>query len=70
MRDRHLRIIAGHGGMAWQATGRIRCALFEADVSRFERVIDDGPPDREALTRSPVPASTPAGDMYREYRAW
>jgi hypothetical protein len=42
-RDRHPQIIAEHGRMAWQkASGYNWCALVEADVSRFKRVIGDG----------------------------
>ena len=43
MRDRHLRIIAERGRMAWQkASGYHWRALVEADISRLKRVIGDG----------------------------
>ncbi len=43
MRDRHLKIIAERGRMAWQkAAGYNWRALVEADISRFKRVIGDG----------------------------
>ena len=39
MRDRHLKIIAERGRMAWQkASGYNWRALVEADISRFKRV--------------------------------
>jgi len=42
-RDRHLRIIAERGRMAWQKTsGHKWRALVETDISRFKRVIGDG----------------------------
>src|SRR5690349_2316745 len=41
-RDRHLRLIAEHGRMAWQkASGYNRRALAEAAMSRYKRVIGD-----------------------------
>ena len=43
MRDRHLKIIAERGRMAWQkAAGYNWRALVEADISRFKRVIGNG----------------------------
>jgi hypothetical protein len=40
MRDRHLKIIAERGRMAWQKAAGYNCrALVEADTSRFKRVI-------------------------------
>jgi hypothetical protein len=40
MRDRHLKIIAERGRMAWQKAAGYNCrALVEADISRFKRVI-------------------------------
>ena len=40
MRDRHLKIIAERGRMAWQnAAGNNWRALVEADIGRFKRVI-------------------------------
>lgn len=42
-RDRHLDSIARHGRMGWQKrSGYNVRALFEDDISRFKRVIDDG----------------------------
>ena len=42
-RDRHLRAIAEHGRMAWQATsGYTRRARAETAMSRFKHVIGDG----------------------------
>ena len=42
-RDRHLRMISGHGRRHWQkASGCHWCALVEADISRFKRVIGNG----------------------------
>ena len=42
-RDRHLRAIAEHGRMAWQAaSGYTRRARAETAMSRLERVIGDG----------------------------
>ncbi len=42
-RDRHLRAIAEHGRMAWQAaSGYTRRARAETAMSRFKRVIGDG----------------------------
>jgi hypothetical protein len=42
-RDRHLKAIAEHGRMGWQkASGHTWCALVEADISRWKRVIGDG----------------------------
>ena len=42
-RDRHLRAIAEHGGMAWQAaSGYTRRARAETAIARFKRVIGDG----------------------------
>ncbi len=42
-RDRHLKIIAERGRMAWQkAAGYNWRALVEADISRFKRVIGNG----------------------------
>ncbi len=41
-RDRHLRAIAEHGRMAWQAaSGYTKRALAETAMSRFKRVIGD-----------------------------
>jgi hypothetical protein len=43
MRDRHLRIIAERGRMAWQkASGYHWRVLVEADISRFKRIIGGG----------------------------
>ena len=43
MRDRHLKIIAERGRMAWQkVAGYNWRALVEADISRFKRVIGNG----------------------------
>ena len=43
MRDRHLKIIAERGRMAWQkAAGYNWRALVEADISRLKRVIGNG----------------------------
>ena len=43
MQDRHLKIIAERGRMAWQrAAGYNWRALVEADISRFKRVIGHG----------------------------
>ena len=43
-RDRHLRCIVERGRMGWQrASGYNRRALLEADISRWKRVIGDGP---------------------------
>ncbi len=43
MRDRHLKIIAERGRMAWQkAAGYNWRALVEADIRRFKRVIGNG----------------------------
>ena len=43
MRDRHLKIIAKRGRMAWQKTSGYNWrALVEADISRFKRVIGGG----------------------------
>ncbi len=43
MRDRHLKIIAERGRMAWQMfAGYNWRALVEADISRFKRVIGNG----------------------------
>ena len=43
MRDRHLKIIAERGRMAWQkAAGYNWRALVEADISCFKRVIGNG----------------------------
>ena len=42
-RDRHLRAIAEHGRMAWQAaSGYTKRARAETAMSRLERVIGDG----------------------------
>ena len=42
-RDRHLRTIAEHGRMAWQAkSGYTRRARAETAISRFKQVIGDG----------------------------
>ena len=39
-RDRHLQAIAEHGRMSWQRTaGYNWCALVEADIGRWKRVI-------------------------------
>jgi hypothetical protein len=41
-RDRHVKVIAGHGRMGWQkGSGHDRRALVEADIARFEWVIGD-----------------------------
>jgi len=41
-RDRHLQDISEHGWMRWEkASGYHWCALVEADISRFKRVIGD-----------------------------
>ena len=41
-RDRHLRDIAEHGRMAWQAaSGYTRRARAETAIARFKRVIGD-----------------------------
>ena len=41
--DRHLRAIAEHGRMAWQAaSGYTRRARAETAMSRFKKVIGDG----------------------------
>ena len=43
MRDRHLKIIAERGRMAWQkSAGYNWRALVEADISRFKRVVGNG----------------------------
>ena len=43
MRDRHVKIIAKRGRMAWQKTSGYNWrALVEADISRFKRVIGGG----------------------------
>ena len=43
VRDRHLKIIAERGRMAWQkAAGYNWRALVEADISRLKRVIGNG----------------------------
>jgi hypothetical protein len=43
MRDRHLKMITERGRMAWQETSGYNWrALFEADISRFKRIIGDG----------------------------
>ena len=43
-RDRHLQCIAERGRMGWQkALGYNDRALVEADISRWKRVIGDGP---------------------------
>ena len=42
-RDKHLRAIAECGRMGWQkASGYNWCALVEADIARFKRVIGGG----------------------------
>ena len=57
-RDLHLQLIAGRGRMAWQkASGYIRRALVEADISRYKRVIGDAlrshTDDRQATEVAP-----------------
>ena len=43
MRDRHLRVIAERGRMAWQkASGYHWRALVDAAISRLNRVVCDG----------------------------
>ena len=43
-RDGHLRCTAERGRMGWQrASGYGRRALVEADISRWKRVLGDGP---------------------------
>ena len=62
MRDRHLKIIAERGRMAWQkAAGYNWRALVEADISRFKRVIGDGlrsRTDRRRATEVAIAVST------------
>ena len=42
-RDECMRLIAEHGRMCWQkAAGHNWCALSEAHIARFKRVIGDG----------------------------
>jgi len=59
-RDRHLRCIAECGRMGWQrALGYNWCALVKADISRWERVIGDGPrsqPDARQATEMAIAA--------------
>jgi hypothetical protein len=43
-RGRHLQLIAERGRMGWQKTsGYNWCALVEADIGRWKRVIGDAP---------------------------
>ena len=53
LRDRHMKIIAERGRMAWQkAAGYNWRALVEADISRFKRVIGNGLRSRTARRRA------------------